>query len=365
MPGKGVRRLRGNLKTAIAAAITKAHDHGLAGPLARRTYRPLVLGYHRVVEDFQAESRVEMPSMLTSRAMFERHLDCLATSFRFVTLDEIGTHLESGIPFEKPVVAITFDDGYQDVYDNALPVLERKGIPAAMFVVTDLVGRPFWQIHDKLYHLIAKAFASWSDPRREMFGLLSALGLPAHDLTRRSALASPMLAVSTLLPSLPQADIRRVMAGLESSVGNGFHRVPLAITWDMAADMRRRGFIIGSHTRTHVSLPMESPATVAEEVEGSKRELERRLGETIQHFAYPGGQFTSDIVGAVARAEYQYAYTACPHDVACHPTLTIERLLLWEGSSVTADGDFTPDILSCLAHDLWPPARRCERVHQL
>ena len=110
---------------------------------------------------------------------------------------------------------------------------------------------------------------------------------------------------------------------------------------------------------------MESPATAAEELEGSKRELERRLGEMIQHFAYPGGQFTSDIVGAVARAEYQYAYTACPHDVACHPTLTIERLLLWEGSSVTADGDFTPDILSCLAHDLWPPARRCERVHQL
>jgi peptidoglycan/xylan/chitin deacetylase (PgdA/CDA1 family) len=364
MARKGVRRLRGKLKTAIAAAITKAHDHGLARPLARRTYRPLVLGYHRVVEDFQSESRVQMPSMLTSRAMFERHLDCLATSFRFVTLDEIGTHLQSGIPFEKPVAAITFDDGYQDVYDNALPVLERKGIPAAMFVVTDLVDRPFWQIHDKLYHLVAKAFASWNDPRRQMFGLLSDLGVPAHHLTHRSALASPMLAVSTLLPSLPQADIRRVMARLESSVGNGFQNVPLAITWEMAADMRRRGFIIGSHTRTHVSLPMESPETVAEELEGSKQELERRLGETIQHFAYPGGQFTSDIVGAVAHAGYQYAYTACPHDVARHPTLTIERLLLWEGSSVTADGDFTPNILSCLAHDLWPPARRCERVHQ-
>ena len=77
MSPSGVRRLRGTVKTAIAAAITKAHDHGLAGPLARRTYRPLVLGYHRVVEDFESEARVEMPSMLTSRAMFERHLDCL------------------------------------------------------------------------------------------------------------------------------------------------------------------------------------------------------------------------------------------------------------------------------------------------
>jgi peptidoglycan/xylan/chitin deacetylase (PgdA/CDA1 family) len=365
MHRKGARRLRGTIKTAIATAIARAHDHGLAGPLARRTYRPLVLGYHRVVEDFESEARVEMPSMLTSRAMFERHLDCLGTSLRFVTLDDIGEHLQNGIPFEKPVAAITFDDGYRDVYEHALPVLERKGIPAAMFVVTDLVGHPFWQIHDKLYHLVAKAFASWDDPRQKMFGLLSDLGLPAHEFTRRSAIGSPILAVSTLLPGLPQADIHRVMAGLESSVGNGFHNVPRTVTWEMVADMRRRGFIIGSHTRSHVSLPMETVDTIAMELEGSKQELERRMGERVDHFAYPGGQFTADVVDAVARAGYRFAYTACPHDVPRHQTLTIERLLLWEGSSVNGDGEFTPDILDCQAHDLWPPARACDRVHHL
>ena len=142
------------------------------------------------------------------------------------------------------------------------------------------------------------------------------------------------------------------MAGLEASVGNGFHNMPRTVTWEMAADMRRRGFIIGSHTRSHVSLPMESPETVAEELEGSKRELERRLGEQINHFAYPGGQFTTDVVDAVGRAGYKFAYTACPHDVAAHPLLTIERLLLWEGSSVDGGGHFSADILSCLAHDL-------------
>ena len=365
MSPRGVRRLRGTVKTALAAAITRAHDHGLAGPLARRAYRPLVLGYHRVVEDFDAEARVEMPSMLTGRAMFERHLDCLGKDFRFVSLDEIGEHIEHDIPFETPVAAITFDDGYRDVYEQALPVLERKGIPAAMFVVTDLVGRPFWQIHDKLYHLVAKAFACWDDPRREMFGLLTDLGLPAHDFTRRSAIGSPMLAVSALLPGLPQADIRRVMAGLESSVGNGFHNVPRTVTWEMVADMRRRGFTIGSHTRSHVSLPMESAETIATELQGSKQELDRRLSEPIDHFAYPGGQFTGAVVDAVARAGYRYAYTACPHDVPRHHTLTIERLLLWEGSSVNGDGEFTPDILNCQAHDLWPPSRKCERAHHL
>jgi peptidoglycan/xylan/chitin deacetylase (PgdA/CDA1 family) len=365
MDPKGMRRWRNTLKTAMAGAIVSLHDSGLAGRRGSRIYRPLVLGYHRVVDDFEAEAKVEMPSMLTSRAMFERHLDCLGRHFEFVSLDEIGDHLQSGLPFKKPVAAVTFDDGYQDVYEQALPVLERKGIPAAMFVVTDLVGRPFWQIHDKLYHLVAKAFASWDDPRQKMLGLLNDLGLPAYDCTRRAAIASPMVAVSTLLPSLPQADVRRLMAGLESSVGNGFHNVPRTVTWEMVADMRRRGFIIGSHTRSHVSLPVETPETIAMELEGSKQELERQMGERVDHFAYPGGEFNSAIVDAVARAGYRYAYTACPHGVPQRHALTLERLLLWEGSSVNGDGEFIPDILSCQAQDLWPPARKCERAHRV
>jgi peptidoglycan/xylan/chitin deacetylase (PgdA/CDA1 family) len=302
--------------------------------------------------------------MLISREMFERHLDCIGRHYKFVSLDEIGQHLDSGVPFTERVAAVTFDDGYRDVYENAIPLLARKGIPAAMFVVSDLVGRPFWQIHDRLYHLFAKAFAAWDDPRRELIALMTELGLPVNDLIRvRAAVGTPLLAVSAVLPGLAQADVQRLMAGIESAVGNGFHRIPQSITWEALADMRRAGFTIGSHTRSHVSLPMESPPRIAEELEGSKREIEQRLGGPVEHFAYPGGQFTGEVVNAVARAGYRYAYTACQHDVPAHRTLTIERLLLWEGSSVDADGQFAPAILNCQAHDLWPPARRCERVH--
>jgi peptidoglycan/xylan/chitin deacetylase (PgdA/CDA1 family) len=349
------------VKSAVAAALAKAHDHGLAG--RRRAYRPLVIGYHRIVEDFDAESTVEMPSMLTSVAMFEQHLDSLGRTFRFVSLDDIGERLRSGVPFDEPVAAITFDDGYRDVYELALPILERKGIPAAMFVVTDLVGQPACQVHDKLYHLVAKAFRCWDDPRTKMFGLLNELGLPAHDLTRRSSIANPMLAVSTLLPELPQDDIRRLMNGLELSVGNGFHNVPLTVTWEMLHDLRRRGFIIGSHTSSHVSLPVESPERVAGELRASKEELESRLGQRIDHFAYPGGHFNKATVEAVARAGYRFAYTACRHDDATYPLLTIQRLILWERSSVNGDGEFIPELFNCQVHDLWPPAWKCERVH--
>ena len=72
---------------------------------------------------------------------------------------------------------------------------------------------------------------------------------------------------------------------------------------------------------------------------------------------------SDEVVAAVGKAGYKYAYTACPHEVPAHPLLTIERLLLWEGSSVDGLGEFSSDILNCQVHDLWPPARRCGRLH--
>jgi peptidoglycan/xylan/chitin deacetylase (PgdA/CDA1 family) len=332
--------------------------------LAKAQRRPLILGYHRVVENFQAAARTEMPNMLISRSMFQRHLEWLGREFRFVSLDEIGEHVANNMPYTEPVVAITFDDGYRDVYEHAFPLLKRKGIPAAVFVVTDLIGRQFWQLHDKLYYLVAKAFTRWDDPRRELFGLLGDLHIPAEEVLRsRTATRTPLLTVSALLPSLPQADVSRVVAHLEAAVGNGVRTIPLSVTWPMIKELKRAGFTVGSHTKTHVSLPTETPEAIVEELTGSKKELERHLGEPIEHFAYPGGLFTPAIVEAVVAAGYRFGYTACPHGDPRYPAVTMERLLLSEGSSVDTAGRFSAAIFNCQAHDLWPPARRCERIH--
>src|SRR5262249_36856808 len=155
----------------------------LTAPLARSgtSRRPLILGYHRVVDDFETAAQTEMPSMLISRSMFERHLDLIGRHFQFVGLDEIGERMASGAPFDEPVACVTFDDGYRDVYEQAVPILIRKGIPAALFVPTEHIGRCGWQAHDRLYRLISKAFETWSDPHRDLTGMLGELELPARD----------------------------------------------------------------------------------------------------------------------------------------------------------------------------------------
>jgi hypothetical protein len=221
-----------------------------------------------------------------------------------------------------------------------------------------------WQIHDKLFHLVKKGFSVWDNPRHHLHGILAGLALPAGDILRdHSATRSPLLTVSALLPNLSHHDVVRVMAALESCVGNGFVNVAGSMTWSMLKRMRHDGFTIGSHTRSHVSLPKETAAITDDELRGSKLALERGLGERIDHFAYPGGQFTPAVVDALARCGYRYAYTACPHHDDRHPELTIERLLLWEGSSIDADGRFSEAIFGCQANDLWPPSRICSRAH--
>ena len=361
------RGWRTHVKTALASTISRTHELGLAEALARGPERPLILGYHRIVDDFDGIARDENPSQLTSREMFERHLDVVGRHFRFATLDEIGARLASGEPFTERVAAVTFDDGYRDNYDVAFPILKRKGIPAAVFVVTDLVGQAHWQTHDKLYHLVTRAFAAWTDPRRELTRLLTDLGLPASHLLRsRLATSTPLQTVSALLPDLSQTNVGRVMQALEALVGSdGCTRIPLSLTWPMIEEMHRAGMIIDTHTRTHISLPAESIETVLTELAGSKRAIEERTGAPAVHFAYPGGQFTARDVIALERSGYRFGYTACPHQDRQHPTLTIERLLLWEGSSVDGDGRFSPAILSCQINDLWPPARTCARVHHV
>lgn len=360
---KAATRWRWYLKAGVATVINTVGR--LRTPLrVDGGYRPLVLGYHRVVEDFDTAVRGDMASMLISTAMFERHIDFLARHFSFVSLDEVGEAVRSSRPFPTPVAAITFDDGYADVFEHAVPILKRKGVPAAVFIVTDLVGKSSWQIHDKLFHLVEKGFSQWDNPRRQLHGVLTDLGLPAERiLCDRSAVRSPLLAVSALLPNLAIADVRRVMAYLECNVGNGFVNVPRTMTWPMIHAMHADGFTIGSHTRSHVSLPMETPAVACSELSGSKLALEEALGAPIDHFAYPGGQFNASVVDAIAACGYRYAYTACPHHDARRPELTIERLLLWEGSSIDADGQFSEAILGCQAHDLWPPSKLCDRAH--
>lgn len=332
--------IRSWIKAGAAQVMTRTGLTRLAGLLPAAKAVPLVIGYHRVVEDFDDSARTSSPSMLVSREMLEQHLDWIGRRFRFVSLDELGRWLESGGGKDDPVAAITFDDGYRDFYDHALPVLHRKGIPAAVFVVTDLVGTKRVQIHDKLYLLLSRQ-------------------------SKRNPATSPYRATRDLIDTLPQAEIEKVIHALESEypVPEETYRPFYSLTWEMLEKIRRAGFTVGSHTRTHILVTHESIQRVREEVAGSRAMIEGRLGTSVQHFAYPSGSFNTAAVDAVAAAGYRFGYTTCMHRDSGFPLLTVPRTLLWEKSSLDPHGIFSGPVLNCQVHRVFDRFCGCRQRH--
>ena len=363
-------QLRSLAKTSGASALAWSRLSNLFGTWRGAKRMPLVVGYHRVVKDFDRSKSLSIAPMLTSAHTFEKHLDWIGLRYRFVSLDELTVRLGNNKSIGKPVAAVTFDDGYRDVYENAFPILKRKGIPSAVFVVTKLVGTDRLLVHDELHLLLSALLdlpcvfneARWRD-------LVAFLDLPEHQLkllTRRLVDANgPFSATRAILESAPQAAIEQFVDVLRGRFR--FQESDLQsfriLDWEMLTEMIASGMTVGSHTSSHAILAHENPQVIRDEVDSSRRVLEQRLGVPIRHFAYPDGQFNADVIRAVADAGYRTAYTICAHRDQSHPLLTISRKMMWENACMNGFGRFSPAILNCQVNGIFDPADACREQH--
>lgn len=96
-----------------------------------------VLFYHRIADDGAT------PWTLSNRG-FARHLDWLEEHFELISLEEVQRRIRTA-DSNRPAVSITFDDGYAENCQQAIPLLIRRGIPCTYFVTLRNVlgGEPF------------------------------------------------------------------------------------------------------------------------------------------------------------------------------------------------------------------------------
>lgn len=364
--GRGGDMLRELTKTGVANGIYWTGIDRLIGVRSGVNEMPLIISYHRVVENYRDSASRSIPPMLISARTFEKHLDWIGRNYEFASLDEIGRHLEGKRAGRKPLAAITFDDGYSDVYWNGLPILARKGIPSAVFVVTDLVGTAQLHVHDELYLLLSGILKRWSSLRLEMRKRMQALGIYTPSSKKLlHYLNDPFKATRVCLESMDREHISTLLGILREHVElpddklYEFH----SLSWEMLSEMSRQGVTVGSHTKSHVLLANEAWDRQLDEIKGSREVLERNLGVGIRHFAYPDGCFDTSAVRGVAAAGFRHAYTTCLHRYSPQPMLTIPRRVLWENSSLDSFGRFSPAILSCQINGIFDPASKCQQEH--
>jgi len=358
-----VRRV---VKSGLALGMRWSGSSLLKRTLNARSGAPWIVGYHRVVENFAQSARTSIPAMLISLAMLNRHLEWIGRRFDFVSIEEITARHDRGYRYGKPAAAVTFDDGYRDVYEQAFPLLKAKGIPAAVFVVTSLIGTSHPPLFERLYLALVRAERAGSSPRARLARLVLPLGVEVPRLSDpRVQGADPFRLTRLLLETLPRESLDRVVQALESEVGQDDDalRERRPLTWDMLREMQRSGITIGSHTRRHALLTLEDEARVMEETLGSRRDLEDNLGARVLHFAYPNGWFDTATIACVRTAGYRFAYTSCRHRDAAHPLLTLPRTILWENSSLGLFGGFSPAVMGCQADGTFDRARPCASTH--
>ena len=257
-----------------------------------------ILCYHRVgTEGVPLFSRLEP-------AVFEAQMRYLKAHYRIVPLAELCQELREGRQ-AVPTLAITFDDGYRDLYTHAFPVLQKYQIPATIY----LIGRSMETGEAPWYDRIFVAFASAPGPVLE----LQMQELRQFDLSTAALRNNAAWETVCFLRSIPNArrkkwcaDFERLIKPRSDWLENRF------LTWDQVRIMQRGGVSFGAHTMTHPSVSRLDPADFIEEFDLAKQLLEGGLDRPVQDFAYPFGRLSdvsSAAQGFLARSGYSSAVT--------------------------------------------------------
>ena len=243
------------------------------------------------------------------------HLDLVLRLVRdlgwdIVPMDEVPARLAGG---EGRFVALTFDDGYRDNRDHALPVLRRHAAPWSLFVTTDYAAG-----EGSLWWLELEEALRASD-HVSLSGRTYPTATPAEK-------AAAFAAVYAELRAGPEADLRRATARLcaEAGIDRAALVRGLCLSWDELAALAATepSLTIGAHTLSHPMLAKWDAASARREIAEGKAEIEARLGREVRHLAYPVGDPSS--AGprefALAReAGYATAVTTRPgHLFAAH-----------------------------------------------
>jgi peptidoglycan/xylan/chitin deacetylase (PgdA/CDA1 family) len=234
-----------------------------------------ILYYHRINND----NDPFFPATPTD--VFEQQMRFIARNYNVVSLASMLERLETG--YTEPMLAITFDDGYRDNYDNALPILRRYGLPATIFLTTGGIDsrEPLW--FEELAGAIKGTERDYIDieidiPRR----------FPLRTVPERLKANGDIFALMRKLPDPERRQwLGRIVSNLE---WRGGVRRDQMLTWDQVRHMHKENVAFGAHTVTHPFLSKMTRDDVAWEVSESKRRIEQELQSPVQYFAYPNGR---------------------------------------------------------------------------
>jgi peptidoglycan/xylan/chitin deacetylase (PgdA/CDA1 family) len=240
------------------------------------TARFALLCYHRV-----GTKGIPFYCSLDPRA-FEEQMRYLRERYRIISLGELCQEMNDP-EARGQAVAVTFDDGYRDLYTNAFPILQKYKIPATIYLTAGAIESGSVSWYDRVF-LALRVF-----PRDTLELHLDQRHL--FLLQSHRARVDAATRIIAILRNLPDAQRRGCCAAIERICTLPSDELAdRMLTWDQVREMSREGISFGSHTLTHPVVSRLLPSEMADELSQSKEILEKKIGCRVQDFAFPFGQ---------------------------------------------------------------------------
>jgi peptidoglycan/xylan/chitin deacetylase (PgdA/CDA1 family) len=286
-----------------------AYRSGLLSALHRfRNRRHLtVVMFHRVLAPGDPRWSCADPGYTVSDTLFEECLRFFKRHYSVVDLDTIRAAASGKGRLPDRALLITFDDGWADNAEYALPLLRKHGMSAVVFVVSGAVGcrEPFW--HD----LIQAAWRLRRLGEDTFVGLWEKAGLDVPPPSDLEAPAS-IRALLDRLKRLSDADRTAALAPIVARVTDGLP--PHMMSVEQLVDWRRMDMSVGCHGLTHTSLT--EVAEPASELRQAREQLARLIdsqADGIDTMSFPNGRYSTDVALAAAAAGFSVLFTSDPY----------------------------------------------------
>jgi peptidoglycan/xylan/chitin deacetylase (PgdA/CDA1 family) len=260
----------------IASGFMRAVGSMLSPSGARG--RLSILIYHRILR-----ARDPLLDDTIDAASFAQQMALLASNFNVLPLGEAVQRLAKG-RLPGRAACVTFDDGYADNHDVALPILKQSGIPATFFVATGFLdGGRMW--NDTIIEALRRAQGPTLD-----LSSLDLGALPVSSIDERRAAVRGLLRAIKHRPPAERADI---VGRIASTIGQPLPD-DLMMTRAQVRALYDAGMALGGHTVTHPILTRISDKEAEAEMGEGKAVLEAMISGPVELFAYPNGIPTED-----------------------------------------------------------------------
>lgn len=294
-----------SLKHRIRSGIDRiAASVGLLTLFEKRMRRGLtLLMYHRILPIEQCIG-YPLESLVIPIDAFRAQMQWIGDNCYVLPVNKALEEIERGGPFNRPLVSVTFDDGYADNAESAAPILEEFGLHGTFFITSGFVEKrePLW------YDQAADAWLRISSENR--ISLLNQLQKGCNEKNNNVALKPSiqtwMAGLKSVKPKTRRELVYKVQNHAKGEIDTALYR---PMTREQVKKLHSSGHEIASHTVAHPILPQQNDEELRFELEESSKQLQDWIGEKISGLCYPNGDFDDRVERAAKQAGYHYACT--------------------------------------------------------